>query len=236
MRAVTNGLVEVTTPYLDRHNDFVQIYARRDGNDLILTDAGYTIDDLEMSGCDFQSPKRQEILATAINGFGVRINKETNELYVGVNPADFSFKKHNLIQCILAVNDMFYLATPVVHSLFIENVTQWLDMKDIRYTRNVSFTGKTGYSHTFDFVIPKSKAAPERVIKAINNPNKDTAQSYAFSWIDTKETRPANARAYAFLNDTDKEINSNVTNALLSYEITPFLWSDREKRQAALVD
>jgi hypothetical protein len=177
------------------------------------------------------SPKRQEILSTTLNGFGVRHNRDTHEIYVVVTPHDFPFKKHSLVQCLIAVNDMFYMASPVVHSLFIESVTQWLDIKEIRYTANVSFTGKTGYNHTFDFVIPRSRSAPERILKAINNPNKDTAQSFAFSWIDTKENRPTEAKAYAFLNDMDRQINSNVLTALSSYEIYPYLWSRREESQ-----
>jgi len=39
--------VEITTPYLDRHNDYLQIYARRRNGDYVLTDAGYILQDLE---------------------------------------------------------------------------------------------------------------------------------------------------------------------------------------------
>jgi len=46
-----NGHIEITTPFLDRHNDFIQIYARRENDGFLLTDDGYTIDDLSMSGC-----------------------------------------------------------------------------------------------------------------------------------------------------------------------------------------
>jgi len=48
--------VEITTPYLDRHNDYVQIYAKKADTGFVLTDDGYTIDDLDQSGCKLQSP------------------------------------------------------------------------------------------------------------------------------------------------------------------------------------
>jgi hypothetical protein len=35
-----NGWTEITTPYLDRHNDYLQIYARREDNNFVLTDDG----------------------------------------------------------------------------------------------------------------------------------------------------------------------------------------------------
>ncbi len=67
---------------------------------------------------------------------------------------DFPLKKHSLIQAMLAVNDLFYLAKPVVESLFFEDVVAWLDANDIRYTPGVKFPGISGYDHLFSFVIP----------------------------------------------------------------------------------
>ncbi|WP_418888699.1 DUF1829 domain-containing protein, partial [Methanothrix soehngenii] len=37
----------------------------------------------------------------------------------------------------------------------------------------MKFTGKSGYDHLFDFVIPKSKKRPERILQAINRPSRD---------------------------------------------------------------
>ena len=51
--------VEITTPYLDRHNDYIQIYASKANGDFVLTDDGYTIDDIEQSGCKLGSPKHK---------------------------------------------------------------------------------------------------------------------------------------------------------------------------------
>ena len=128
----------------------------------------------------------------------------------------------------LAVNDMFYLASPVVASLFYEEVVAWLELHEIRYTPRVKFTGKSGYDHLFDFVIPKSKAKPERIIQTINRPNRDTAEVLVFHWIDTREVRPPESQAYAFLNDTDHSPPPMVVDALKSYDLHPVLWTKRE--------
>jgi hypothetical protein len=72
-------------------------------------------------------------------------------------------RKHNLLQAMLAVNDLFFLSIQMVASLFYEDVVSWLDTNEIRYTPNVKFTGKSGYDHLFDFVIPKSRRQPERI-------------------------------------------------------------------------
>ena len=218
--------VEITTPYLDRHNDYVQIYARAANGGFILTDDGYTIDDLEQSGCKLESRKRQDLLRMTLNGFGIRMDGKT--LQVHASPGDFALKKHNLVQAILAVNDMFYLAVSVVSSLFYEDVVEWLDVHEVRYTPRVKFTGKTGYDHLFDFVIPKSRMQPERIVQTINRPNRDMAKSVVLSWIDTKEVRSSESRAYALLNDSEDTVSSGVEEALRSYEVRPVPWSRRE--------
>lgn len=224
--------VEITTPYLDRHNDYLQIYAKRANSGFVLTDDGYVVDDLELSGCKIDSPKRQAMFRETLNGFGVQENGKALEVKASTN--NFSLRKHNLVQAMLAVNDLFYLASPTVASLFHEDVTSWLDVSSIRYTPSVKFTGKSGYDHRFDFVIPKSTDQPERVIRAINRPSRDTAQAMAFSWIDTREVRSPEARAYAILNDSEKVISESVLDAMRNYEVNPVPWSTREEARDEL--
>ncbi len=218
--------VEITTPYLDRHNDYVQIYAKQVNGGFILTDDGYTIKDLEQTGCNLASRKRQDLLRITLNGFGIQL--EGKALQVHASPNDFALKKHNLVQAILAVNDMFYLTVSLPTRLFYEDVVTWLDIHEIRYTPKVKFTGKTGYDHLFDFVIPKSQLRPERIVRTINRPSRDTAQSLVFSWIDTKELRSPNSCAYALLNDSEQAVSHPVKEALKNYEIQPVSWSHRE--------
>lgn len=224
--------VEITTPYLDRHNDYLQIYVKRENGGFVITDDGYTIDDLRRSGCELESKKRLDLLNITLNGFGVRL--VGNALTVHASSENFALRKHNLVQAMLGVNDLFFLAAPMVANLFQEDVTAWLDLCEIRYTPNIKFTGKSGYDHLFDFVIPASKQQPERILKTINRSSRDTAEALAFSWIDTKEVRPLNSRAYAFLNDSEHTPTSSVLDALRNYDVNPIVWSKREQARQEL--
>ena len=221
-----NEWVEITTPYLDRHNDYLQIYARRENSGFLLTDDAEVIRDLEVSGCNLGTPKRQELLKMTLNGFGVRLNN--GALEVTASPDNFPLRKHSLIQAMLAVNDLFYLAEPMVKSLFYEDVVAWLDFTEIRYTPKVQFIGQSGYNHLFDFVIPKSQKYPERILRAIAHPNRDTAESFIHAWSDTRDVRPQDSSAFAFLNDVEQTVSSGVLDALRSYQIHPVPWSRRE--------
>jgi hypothetical protein len=227
-----NDWTEITTPYLDRHNDYLQIYARKEGNNYILTDGGDTLADLEQSGCAIASSNRQAILRSILNGFGVE--QHEGQLRVHATPDNFAIRKHNLIQAILAVHDMFFLASPTIEALFFEDVAAWLEVVEIRFTPRVKFAGKSGFDHMFDFVIPKSKSASERIIRAINNPSRTTALNFITAWLDTRDSRPEQSKPYAFLNDAEKPLGSNVTDALSNYGITPVEWSARERFRESL--
>ena len=226
LREVNGSWVEITTPYLDRHNDALQLYARQENGGYVLTDDRYTIHDLETSGCNLNTEKRQDLLKMTLNGFGVKLNDDALEVHATLE--NFPLRKHNLIQAMLAVNDLFYLAKPVVESLFFEDVVAWLDANEIRYTPKVRFTGTSGYDHLFDFVIPKSgKRQPERLIQAINRPKRDTAESFILAWLDTRQVRPPDSRAYAVLNDGEQPVSGGVMDAFRNYHIQPVPWSHR---------
>src|SRR3989442_997413 len=109
MTAVKVGdACEITAPFVDRHNDYVQFYVQRANGRFRLTDDGHTIRDLELSGVDFSSNRRARLLAVMLNGAGV--SRAGNELFVEALPPELPQKQHALLQAILAVNDMFLTA------------------------------------------------------------------------------------------------------------------------------
>lgn len=120
LREISDQWLEITTPYLDRHNDALQIYARRENGGYVLSDDSYTIHDLEASGCALRTGKRQKLLKMTLTGFGVKL--EHDALQVQATPETFALRKHNLIQAMLAVNDLFFLAQPIVEAMAKDSV------------------------------------------------------------------------------------------------------------------
>jgi hypothetical protein len=227
MKDLDNGIIQITSPFLDRDNDRLQIYVVPDGDDLKLSDDGYILNELMMSGCNvFSSKKRMEILEVILNSHGIKRNGE--ELLVKTTLKSFPQKKHSLLQAMLSINDMFMTTRENVTSIFLEEVEKFLDESEARYSENVSFTGKSGFTHHFDFVIPKFKKHPERIIKVINNPTREKSESLLFSWDDTKETRRSDAVLYTFLNDSEKPISKNIISAFAEYNVKPVIWSKRK--------
>ena len=173
---------ELTTPFVDRHNDYMQIYVKATPSGMLLTDDGYTLRDLEISGLEFNTERRKNELKIILNGFGVSLDVE-----------------------------------------------RFLSLHEIRFTKDINFIGESGFNHHFDFVIPPSKAVPERVLRTINNPTKNNVSAMIFSWDDARKVRAENSIAIAMLNDQDKEISPDTIHALKAYDIEPLLWSKRDK-------
>ena len=105
---------ELTTPFLDRHNDHLQIYAIKQDGKIIISDDGYILSDLRTSGLELSTEKRKGVLESVLNGFGVRIKE--GQLLVEASQQNFGQRLHSLVQAMLTVNDMFVMAQPRVAS------------------------------------------------------------------------------------------------------------------------
>ncbi len=56
----------------------------------------------------------------------------------------------------------------------------------------------------------------------------------AFSWIDTREVRSPDSRAYVILNDSEQTVSENVLDAMRNYDVHPISWSSRDEARAEL--
>ena len=127
-----NGYTEITAPFLDRHNDYIQIYiqALKDGMYRISDDM-YTITDLKMSGLDFKTPKRKQILQDIVRKRGIELDSKKDELFLTVPKSNLGEAQHQLFQAMLDINDLFYLNQSSIKSFFFEDVTKYFDSHEI---------------------------------------------------------------------------------------------------------
>lgn len=227
------NVVEVTTPYLDRHNDYIQLYVLRRDDELLLSDYGETVEDLVGSGVNVTQGFRRQLLQSIVNRFGVGLSEEL-EMSVQVPPDRFSLAKQSLIQAILAANDLAFTAeadssaTPKPKEVFDRDVTGWLDDKKIPYEANGQYQGKTGFSRTFSFVIRARKSVPETLIQTLHQPSRLSAERLLFDWVDTAASRPARCKGVALLNDESGSVQADIVSALKSYRIGAIPWSESD--------
>jgi len=220
--------VEISTPFVGLFNDTVDIYAKKEGNKIVLSDDGNTLRDLELSGLEItRSPKRKEILDRILINYGVRINNE--ELTTEATERDFPQKKLNLISAISETADMYYLAKHTVASVFREDVKAYLDEQELIYTPYFISKGSTGLEFTFDFQIAYRNT--EIVIKSFNSVNKMNLPHFLFTWDDIKKVREQQTQkeiiGLAVINDIDREVSDEYLSALDNKGAQYILWSQR---------
>ena len=222
------GWATISTPFMGLFNDLIEIYAQKQNNGrIILSDNGETLHNLELVGAKLRGEKRKDIAEKIFLNYGVAL--KDNELTVETNEQSFSQKKHNFISAMIELNDISFVSTHNVTTLFKEDVRAYLDENQIIYTPDFISKGTTGLEFNFDFQIAHKER--EIVLKSFNSVNKLNLPSFLFAWDDIKPVREKatkkEVKAIAIINDTDKNIKDEYLEALNSKNADFLLWSKR---------
>jgi len=218
--------VELTTPYLDRFNDYLQIYVKQDTDGVItLTDDGYTIGSLISSGMTFKSSIRQKALNRIAMNFNVSINGE--EITTIATANNFPQKKHMMVQAMLAVDDLFVVSSENVKDLFLEDIETYFNANEIYYSKDFSILGKTGNVYSYDFHFQRTKEKPERFCRGINKLSKSKRDVTLFNWMDTQEKRATSSELIVIYND-ENYVSEDVLTGFDNYGVKKIPFSERQ--------
>ena len=194
---------EITTPFLDEKNDWIQLYISEiNGEELILSDDGACLSYWEDLGISL-TPKRNEQLNNILRTFGVSLSHD-NCLTTRCTVKDFAKKKHALLQAIIKVYDLSASAQTRTTIDFSKDVSDYFDKNEIYYMENISIIGKTGFVHTYDFSLSRTKSFNERFCKTLNRINRVNVVNTLFGWQETHEQRKGACDLIVFVNDAVK--------------------------------
>jgi hypothetical protein len=225
----------VGTPFENFMGDLIDLYIRVEGNEIIISDRGETLSNLEFAGVEInRSKKRKEILESILLSYGVKSDGES--IFVKATEKDFVKRKHQLIQAILQINDMFFLSKEHVTSIFKEDVRKFLEEElKIPVAQDIILRGKSGLEFNVDFFITTRKS--EKILKASNSVNKSIVATFLFAWEDVKEVRAKKKplEAIMIINDTNREISEDYLNALKQKGADYILWSERYREADRLI-
>ena len=218
---------ELTTPYLDNANDYLQIYVKQDGNDILFSDDGAIINSLQMNGISLTGHRKQ-MLDSIVLQYGIA--RSGNELISKANPHNFAQKKHLFIQAMLRIEDVYATTRSKVASLFLDDVYTYFDNHEIFYSDKLQVNGTSGFTHSYDFLLQRTRSLPERFCQTLNKPNKSNVGLLLFQWSDTKPSRKSDSKLIVFLNDENK-IPGGVIDAISNYNADFILWSEKDKTE-----
>ena len=221
--------IELTTPYLDRFNDYLQIYARQNADGTItLTDDGYVISSLISSGMTFKNgSNRHKMLNKIARNFNVSINGE--DITTIATTHNFPQKKHMMVQAMLAIDDLYIASPEIVKNLFLEEIEMYFRANDIYYSTDFSLLGKTGTIYTYDFHIQRTKNKPERFCRGFNKLNLSKRDLTLFNWMDTQEKRGDSSELIVIYND-ENSVSDDVLTGFFNYGIKTVPFSQRQEQ------
>nr|WP_134902311.1 DUF1828 domain-containing protein [Lactiplantibacillus plantarum] len=208
-----NSIVEIDTPFLDNEFDDIVLYAySRIGDNILVTDDGWTIDNLESNGLSFdkRSKTRNNILTDTLDIFGVQKDQGSKKLYIRTDFDGFPAAKQRLVQAILKINDLMYLNRPTILDAFSDEVQKFFDKEKILYSRNKSISGKNALSFQFDFIIPRYDEG-DRLVRTFSQPKRAKNPAKIFAWdSETIKKINGNSKAsfIAILNDSENSTES----------------------------
>ncbi|MGM9580385.1 MAG: DUF6978 family protein [Anaerovibrio sp.] len=141
----------------------------------------------------------------------------------------FAMSFHMFMQALLAINDMFFLNSPNVKTIFLEDVSDYLEENNIIYTSNFLARVSTRIEFKFDFQI--AGRTSEILISSFNAINRQNLSSFLFDWLDIKEERIRQAKkdvsGLAIINDIEKPVDQQFLNALSAKGTEYILFSQR---------
>lgn len=224
-----NDSIEISTPFVDMHHDYISLFFVKEKESYKLTDDGYIVNELETFGVDVESSqKRKEFFNMTLNVFGINFDAGKNELYLEFHDlSEYPDAQQRLTQCIMRVQDMMLTSRNRVISFFTEDIENFFLEEDVFFNESPGYVGKSGRTQTFEFALPKSKKAKPKLIKAVNNPTSEAFKDPLWSFIDIQEVKEDH-EFIVLANDVNFGLNSQFINPFKNYNIRVLPWSEKE--------
>ena len=234
--------LDINSPCLDRHCDYIELFCRQPTPGLFtICDDSYTLDDLELSGCPLTQP-RKFMLDYIMGRAGISVESSGN-LSVSCTEDELAQKKHDLMQAVLTINDVFY--SHEAATCFNSLIAKWLVEKNVPFVSHYMVEGVSGLNNFFDFIIPASANAGERFIFLTNCVSETAINNIIYLWRDIAATRDPGCVCYVVVNDENSfyldkysgyVASLDYEDALAAHQIKIIPWSRREAHLPALLE
>nr|DAS81011.1 MAG TPA: protein of unknown function DUF1829 [Caudoviricetes sp.] len=215
---------EITTPLLDSTGDYLQLYVKQEGDEIVFSDDANTINSLIMAGLTLSKNRKTQIAQIA-RTYGITVQPDY-ELTARTAISNAPQAKQLFLQGMVEIGDLYLSAQRRTGSFFIDDVNTFFQQQDIFASENIAMSGASGYSRVYNFLFPRSRKYPERLCNVLNEPTKDKIDLNLFYWIDTKKTRKPDSKFILLLNDS-KNISPAILGAIKSYDASYIKWSER---------
>lgn len=192
----------ISLPFIDNDQDLINIYLKQNNqsDDLLLTDLGITINNLDNLGIQYN---RKGTLANRLFEGALKLFNVTKSsddcLEINSSMATLAHDLNDLIQCILSLNDLEYLVEGEGDSRLLQKAKAYFQKSGILYTTDLSIASAEKITAHFDFSIPGTKL-PERLIQVMDD-DKSLNHAKRFNYDVKMISKERQARYILLVNE-----------------------------------
>ncbi|MBF7029745.1 DUF1828 domain-containing protein [Staphylococcus kloosii] len=228
-----NETIEFYSPVVDYFGDSISVNISSCGNQYLLTDQGETLWNMEQSGIDLTSYKKQkkyQFLKNIIENYGLVI--ENNKIQQYTQRKKLPQAIHDYVLAISEISNLAILKKNNINSLFRDEVIKYFSKNKETYPSvflEFRVEGKSKLTHNFEAVFPGQTTEYVKTIKSIN---KNSAKNALFDWEDVEEYRSKIYDSDAKLNiitESEDEITDSVAIMLSQYNVDVLPFNNKEK-------
>lgn len=222
---------EIITPFQNSIGDDIAIYLIRKGHgQIMLTDDGTTLNDLNLLGINFKLNSRIQIIDDVAQTYGVK--RFNDQLSITGKTSEFPVMKHSLLQAMLHIDDLSYTKKETAKNVFFEEVLNFLINKNFGGLPEYKIDGSSGINYKIAYAIGPSSSKPERFIQIINNANFQNIALETIAIDDIRKTGmyPEDKLSYSVIyNDSVNSTNDKSNKLAHEYGVNLIGWQNKEE-------
>lgn len=227
------GYYLVYFPLPNRYDEFTSIYLKTDKDNIIITDGGDSIREIQMLGIDIFNNHRTKLLNKTLKSRGMKLDKDTNEILTITDIENFYYDFNMYLRGISNIQD-FYLtkrenALRIFADEFKEYIGTYSSNETFSLEDNISFTGKSNAKLTFNYKLTSQKTNKSTFIKLQSS--SDDVYKNIFLWDDLKDEEKNDNSFLVVINDKGKvseQKHQEIQQIYKSRNIDSIDWSDKE--------
>ncbi len=227
---------QVSFPLPNRYDEFTNIYLKEDNkNNILITDGGDSIRDLQMIGINLLDNKhRMKLLYQALESYDIDVNMDTYEIFLKTDIHEFYDKFNMYLRGITNIQDFYLTKRDSAVRIFADEFEEYLDTyyekENIYFENNISFTGKSNSKLTFNYKVTSKKTNKSTLIKLQSS--SDDVYKNIFLWDDLEDEQKNNSSFLVVINDKDgrvsKQKHKEIQKIYKSRKIDSLDWSEKE--------
>lgn len=234
LRDESTGWSVISTEELGLFNDNMDIYFKEEGNNVVLSDNGDVVANLELVGVDSSSAIFRETQKEIEGRWGVSISTDNGEMTKLVKKDQFVQGKQDVLSAMVLLYELATIVNNPQDAKFKVDVDTLMRGEKINALNDISVYGESGSCFSFDYILARPSA--DYVIQSFITFDVPKLSKFVYDIEDVRVLRERllgkSFKGIAILNDIHCNVDEKILRELVDHQLDYVLWSKREESEA----